>query len=180
MRRNESIRIVAILVVLIVAAIFFYPTARLWLMSSEEKATMADRDPLGLRDLESSAIKLGLDLRGGMHIVLRVDVSEMTPAEAKNARDRALEIIRNRVDKFGISEPQIIPQGDDYIVVDLPGLQDVERAQELIGKTAQLEFRFLETPEKTRQLVSKIDGILGKDPLAAMESAAEGDTTAVA
>ena len=177
MRKNETLRIVVILVVLIVAAIFFYPTARLWLMSDEEKTAMANTDPIGLKKLESSAIKLGLDLQGGMHIVLRVDASELSAAEASNARDRALEIIRNRVDKFGISEPQIMPQGNDYIVVELPGMQDVKRAQELIGKTAQLEFRFLETPEKTRDLVSKIDAILGSDPFA--EKVEEGDTTGV-
>jgi protein-export membrane protein SecD len=169
MRRTESLRIVAILVVLVVAAIFFYPTARLWLMSSEQKAQMRDRDPIGLKDLESSSIKLGLDLQGGMHIVLKVDVSDMSSADAENARDRATEIIRNRVDKFGISEPQIMPQGNDYIVVELPGMQDVKRAQELIGKTAQLEFRFLETPEKTRQIVEKIDKVLGSDPLADLD-----------
>jgi protein-export membrane protein SecD len=175
MRKNETLRIVVILIALIVAAIFFYPTARLWLMSGEEKTAMADTDPIGLKELESSAIKLGLDLQGGMHIVLRVDASELSAAEASNARDRALEIIRNRVDKFGISEPQIMPQGTDYIVVELPGMQDVKRAQELIGRTAQLEFRFLETPEKTRDLVNKIDAILGSDPFA--EEGVEDDTT---
>ena len=177
MRKNETLRIVLILVVLIAAAIFFYPTARLWLMSGEEKNAMDGSDPIGLKELESSAIKLGLDLQGGMHIVLRVDASELSAAEASNARDRALEIIRNRVDKFGISEPQIMPQGNDYIVVELPGLQDVKRAQELIGKTAQLEFRFLETPEKTRDLVNKIDAILGSDPFA--EEVEGEDTTGV-
>jgi SecD/SecF fusion protein len=177
MRRTESLRIVAILVVLVVAAIFFYPTARMWLMSSEEQAAMKNRDPIGFKDLEASAINLGLDLQGGMHIVLKVDVSEMSAAEAEHARDRALEIIRNRVDKFGISEPQIMPQGEDYIVVELPGLQDVERAQELIGKTAQLEFRFLETPEKTRQIVEKIDAVLGDEPFAGLEETEEaGDS----
>lgn len=165
MRKNETLRIVTILVVLIVAAIFFYPTARLWMMSSDDKEAMANRDPIGLQELESSAINLGLDLQGGMHIVLKVDVTDMSAAEASNARDRALEIIRNRVDGFGIREPQILPQGEDYIVVELPGLQDVQRAQELIGKTAQLEFSFLETPEMSRQLVERIDKILGSDPL---------------
>jgi len=178
MRKHESLRIVAIIVVLIVAAIFFYPTARLWLMSAEEKAEMEQIDPVGLNNLEASTIQLGLDLQGGMHIVLKVDVSDMTPAEASNARDRALEIIRNRVDKFGISEPQIMPQGDDYIIVELPGLQDVERAQQLIGSTARLEFRFLETPEKTRQLVEKIDKILGSDPFSEGDTETEADTSA--
>ncbi len=178
MRKNETIRVVLIAAALIVAAYFFYPTAKLWLMSEEERATLTGTDEgmLYLKDLESDAINLGLDLQGGMHIVLRVDVSEMNAAEASDARDRALEIIRNRVDKYGISEPQIMPQGEHYIVVELPGLQDVRRAQELIGKTAQLEFRFLETPEKTRQLIDDIDRILGSDPFA-VDEPAEGDTT---
>lgn len=58
-----------------------------------------------------------------------------------NAVDQSLEIIRNRIDQFGVSEPVIIRQGDDKIVVQLPGIRDPERAIKLIGDTAQLEFK---------------------------------------
>ena len=65
-------------------------------------------------------INLGLDLQGGMHLVLKVDTSSLTPDEAKDAPQRALEIIRNRIDQFGVLEPVIQPQGKDRILVQLP------------------------------------------------------------
>lgn len=58
-----------------------------------------------------------------------------------NAVEQSLEIIRNRIDQFGVAEPVIIRQGDDEIVIQLPGIRDPDRAIELIGKTAQLEFK---------------------------------------
>ncbi len=61
----------------------------------------------------------------------------------KNAVAQALEIIRNRIDEFGVAEPVIIRQGEDEIVVQLPGVEDQDRAMELIGKTAQLEFKMV-------------------------------------
>ncbi|KPJ99558.1 MAG: preprotein translocase subunit SecF [Desulfobacterales bacterium SG8_35] len=62
----------------------------------------------------------------------------------KNAVTQSLEIIRNRIDQFGVSEPVIIRQGADEIVVQLPGVKDPERALSLIGQTAQLEFKLLD------------------------------------
>ena len=62
----------------------------------------------------------------------------------KNAVTQSLEIIRNRIDQFGVSEPVIIRQGEDEIVVQLPGVKDSKRALSLIGQTAQLEFKMLD------------------------------------
>lgn len=62
----------------------------------------------------------------------------------KQAVDQSLETIRNRVDQFGISEPEIIPQGQDRIIVQLPGVKDTARAKSLIGKTALLEFKLVD------------------------------------
>ena len=75
----------------------------------------------------------------------------------KNAVTQSLEIIRNRIDQFGVAEPIIIRQGTDEIVVQLPGVKDPERALSLIGQTAQLEFKLLdeETVEDPWQLVSQ-------------------------
>lgn len=90
-------------------------------------------------------IKLGLDLQGGMHLVLEVDIAKLPPgSDPSDAVDRALEVIRNRVDKFGVSEPVIQRQGQDKIVVQLPGLKDPRQAKNLIGSTAQLEFRLVD------------------------------------
>jgi len=75
-------------------------------------------------------------------------VLALRPREAATLRDLAvrqgLETIRNRIDQFGVAEPQILQQGDNRILVQLPGVQDPERAKGLIGKTALLEFKLLE------------------------------------
>jgi len=59
------------------------------------------------------------------------------------AVERSIEVIRNRIDEFGVTEPEIMSQGEDRIVVQLPGVRDIDRAKDLIGKTAKLEFRFV-------------------------------------
>lgn len=56
---------------------------------------------------------------------------------------KSIEVIRNRIDEFGVTEPEILSQGKDRIIVQLPGVKDIERAKELIGKTAKLEFRIV-------------------------------------
>jgi preprotein translocase subunit SecD len=60
-----------------------------------------------------------------------------------SAREQALQIIRNRIDEFGVAEPTVQAQGTDEIVIQLPGIQDPQRAKELIGRTALLEFKLL-------------------------------------
>ncbi|MBI5867752.1 MAG: protein translocase subunit SecD [candidate division Zixibacteria bacterium] len=149
---------IGLIVFLILGSLWYlYPSIQLWQLSSAERDEMAKNDPKGWIDLQKKAIKLGLDLKGGMHVVLEVDRSKLNPDEATDAVDRAKEILRNRVDAFGVTEPVIQKQGPDRIVVELPGITDVERAQELIGRTAQLEFKLTETPEKAQLLVDRID-----------------------
>ncbi len=97
-------------------------------------------------------INLGLDLRGGMHLVMRVDTSKVPEKEREGACDRAVEVIRNRIDEFGVREVSIQKQGLDQIVVQLPGVTDRERAIDLIGKTALLEFKLVNSdPDKLKQ-----------------------------
>ncbi len=88
----------------------------------------------------SGKINLGLDLKGGAHIVLQAKES----ADSKVTEDsieRLLAVLRNRVDQYGVAEPVIQREGRDRVIVDLPGIQDPDAALELIGKTAELEFR---------------------------------------
>jgi SecD/SecF fusion protein len=66
----------------------------------------------------------------------------------ENAVSQSLEIIRNRIDQFGVTEPVIIRQGSDEIVVQLPGVKDPQRAMDLIGRTAQLEFKLVDSETK--------------------------------
>ncbi len=61
----------------------------------------------------------------------------------QNAVKKSIEVIRNRIDEFGVTEPEIVSMGNDRIVVQLPGVKDIERAKELIGKTAKLEFKMV-------------------------------------
>ncbi len=68
----------------------------------------------------------------------------------ENALDQCLEIIRNRIDQFGVTEPVIVKQGTDKIVVQLPGVKDPERALKLIGQTAQLEFHLVDEEAMAR------------------------------
>lgn len=100
-------------------------------------------------------INLGLDLQGGMHLLLKVDTTHLDEKAKADACDRALEVIRNRIDEFGVRETSIQKQGEDEIVVQLPGVTDRQRAIDLIGKTAMLEFKLVSTDaDKTKEAVS--------------------------
>ena len=106
--------------------------------------------------LQKGKINLGLDLQGGMHVVLRVDTSKLALDAKKDAVDRAMEVIRNRVDQFGVGEMAIQRQGKDNIIVQLPGVTDRERALEIIGKTAHLEFKLVsDNIEDLKKVIAK-------------------------
>ncbi|MEU9297377.1 protein translocase subunit SecD [Streptomyces sp. NPDC048266] len=83
--------------------------------------------------------RLGLDLRGGTRIVLQTEDGPATRADAA-ATDRALEVLRKRVDGLGVAEPSLARSGERRIVVELPGLRDPRQAADAIGRTAQLTF----------------------------------------
>ncbi len=106
-------------------------------------------------------VQLGLDLRGGSSFTLEIDESELeTAAEKRSARERALEIIRNRVDGMGMSEPIIYPVPDsNRIVVQMPGLQEADRDSTLrtLEQEAFLEFRMghADNDELVRDLFSR-------------------------
>lgn len=85
-------------------------------------------------------IRLGLDLRGGAHILLQAKGTPESPL-TEDSVQRLIAVLRNRVDQYGVTEPVIQREGSDRVIVDLPGVSDPEAALELIGKTAQLEFR---------------------------------------
>jgi preprotein translocase subunit SecD len=85
-------------------------------------------------------INLGLDLQGGSHIVLECVDSPNTPVDS-DAVNRVIEIITNRINPEGVKEPVIQRQGERRILVQLPGMDDPQEAEGLIGKTALLEFK---------------------------------------
>ncbi len=170
MDRTLKWRALLILAILAVAIYYLYPTLKLATMSEEERAALEEAQ---LRELEKRAIHLGLDLRGGMHLVLEVDKSGLEQGtDLRSVVDRAELIIRNRVDKFGVSEPVIQKQGNDRIVVQLAGITDEKRAKQLIGQTALLEFKLVKEGDDFRKLITKIDEEL-KDEITALTAGKE-------
>ena len=219
-------RLIVIGVVLLWAIYALFPTIKYNALSGDEKISM---DEEGLLDqLEKKTIRRGLDLQGGMHIVLEVDIptlvenlasnknnrfyevfdkvktgDEMSSEdfinrfateaksqdlrlnryymdygsdpvsiqtaledEATDAINRALEILQNRVDEFGVSEPTIQKQGNRRVIVELAGIQDPDRARSLLQSTALLEFALLKDGAVTQNLLTRLDRILkGSDDL---------------
>lgn len=105
-------------------------------------------------------LKLGLDLQGGTHLVLEVETEGLTDDQIDSATRGALEVIRNRIDEFGVAEPIIQRVGENRILVQLPGMRDPERAKELIGKTAILEFKLVAKNEDIQDAVAALDEYL--------------------
>ena len=100
------------------------------------------------RDLE---IKKGLDLQGGSHLVLEADMTEVEEGEKETALEAAKNVISRRVDLYGVAEPIIQTaktEGNLRIIVELPGIKNIDEAIDLIGKTAQLDFRELSDDKK--------------------------------
>ncbi|HBW48088.1 TPA: protein translocase subunit SecD [bacterium] len=98
-------------------------------------------------------------------IVRAIIDREAFDREVKEATGRALEIIRNRIDAFGVSEPSIQQSGNNKIVVELPGAADPERARNLIGRTAQLEFHRVKEDADLNKILTDIDGTTGGELL---------------
>lgn len=182
MRRANLWKAVLTAAILAAAIWQLTPTLKLQGLSEKQREEMP-RD--ALNKLYSKAIHLGLDLKGGMHMVLEVDhrglataagkqPGEITQQEVSEATDRALEIIRNRVDQFGVAEPSIQKQGADRIVVQLPGV-DRERARGLIGTTALLEFKLVQEDKVTQEVLDKIDKALAADKTLISDSTLFGD-----
>ncbi|MFG2792022.1 protein translocase subunit SecD [Streptomyces sp. NPDC048419] len=84
-------------------------------------------------------VRLGLDLRGGTQIVLETRSTSTTTA-GREATDRALEVLRGRIDALGVAEPTLVRSGDNRIIVELPGVQDPKKAADVLGRTAALTF----------------------------------------
>lgn len=117
--------------------------------------------PLVIKNLPdwwgSKKLNLGLDLKGGMQILLEVDTSELAASEIDGAVKNNIEIIRNRIDQFGVAEPSIQKLGEKRIMVQLPGVKDHLAAENLVQKTAMLEFKLVAPPEESERVIAMID-----------------------
>lgn len=154
-KKKFGMRELVILLVIILSGYTVLPSIQVHSKKGEAKKTFLKENP----KLGAKSINFGLDLAGGTSITLEIDKSSLKGDDIKDVQEQSLEIIRNRVDQYGLSEPQISPSGDDRILVELAGVDD-STAKELVGSTAKLEFKILAESEKFTQVVGLIDQYL--------------------
>ncbi len=106
-------------------------------------------------------------LEAGLTTEYRQDVRERTI-------NQSIEVIRNRIDEFGVSEPVIASQGSDRIVIELPGVKEVDRAKDLIGRTAKLEFKIVADKVMAHGQVAELVGQIEKDNNLSFKEGKEG------
>ena len=145
-----------IIAILLGSLYLIYPNYKWYSKPLTERETL---DTLGERP--KRMLNLGLDLRGGSSLLLELEVSKLSAKEPLNeAMARAIEIIRNRIDQYGVAETSITKQGDKWIMVQLPGVSNPQRAEELIGKTAMLEFRIVKNDISVAQkAIEKLESL---------------------
>ncbi|HEX3099418.1 MAG TPA: preprotein translocase subunit SecD [Patescibacteria group bacterium] len=119
-------------------------------------------DKLHINFHKDFSTHLGLDLQGGSHLVYQADFSNVSAADQKVALNAVRDTIERRVNSFGVSEPLVQSQGKDQIVVELPGISDVNKAIDQIGQTPLLEFR-TQGPAPAQKATVGADGQLNLD-----------------
>ncbi len=230
--KNNNFRIGLTIAFVLLSGWFLYPTVQDYFYSKKLREFSSPEDSLAfvkenrksIDAAQEKRLKLGLDLQGGMHVVLEVDVLELLELKARNrdaafdsalaavraraerenekipvllaqvfkqqgirlsryfydlrdsddeiveklnkeaeeAVNRAKEIIRNRVDQFGVAEPTILTKGGRRIIVELPGVSDKERVRKLLKGTAKLEFKLVRDPEIALKTLSDINKYLAR------------------
>ncbi len=121
-------------------------------------------------------LKRGLDLQGGMHLALEVDESKQAVADKSDALDRALKVVRTRIDEFGVSEPVVQKVGNDRIIVELPGIDDPKRAEDVVQKSAFLQFQITDETQALDKVMPRLDQII-REKGGSAATVASGDTT---
>ncbi|HEU5220251.1 MAG TPA: hypothetical protein VFU23_16435, partial [Gemmatimonadales bacterium] len=150
-----TIRNRLILIGVLVATSLFYLYPR--------QITIRERAPNGvMRDsvVTKVPLKLGLDLQGGMHLALELDQSKKVSADPKADIERALQVLRKRLDEFGVTEPLIQQEGSDRIVVELAGIDDPGRAKGIVQRSAYLEFRITDKTQAFERVLPSMDRTL--------------------
>ena len=123
-----------------------------------------------LKDLKNQTLQLGLDLRGGMYVVIRADFAALektagttyTAAQKEDKMVTALEVLRNRIDQFGLTEPSIRRQGADQVIVEIPGTADPEAVRRFIMGKGLLTFHIADTDalQKVREHQAQTPSVL--------------------
>jgi preprotein translocase subunit SecD len=105
-------------------------------------------------------LKQGLDLKGGMYLALEIDESKQVVADKSAALELALTVLRQRIDQFGVVEPNVQKAGDDRIIVELPDVDDEERALSIVAKQAFLRFQITDETNALVKVLPTLDRIL--------------------
>ena len=122
-------------------------------------------------------LKRGLDLQGGMHLTLEIDESKGTIANKSDALDRALKVVRTRIDEFGVSEPVVQKiTGSNRLIVELPGIDDQQRATDVVQKAAFLQFQITDKTGALDKVVPRLDGIVKEKKLGKAAPDVRGDS----
>ena len=238
MKKNLS-RIIITIVLIALSLYFLYPTYKdytlnkeLKMLSGQDSIDFLDKNNLELLNARDKRLKLGLDLKGGMYVVMDVDVVKLLEDMAKkkddqltailaevkessksseeliletykiklnekglslksyygelrdseadieaklskeidNSLDRAVEIVRNRVDQYGVAEPQIQKIGNSRIIVELPGVSNPQEVRKLLEGTALLEFKLVYDPQATVKVMEAINKVLVGDTTSTSDS----------
>ena len=167
---NLKWRLLTIVAALALSAWFLFP----------RDVSVKRRDAEGiLRDTVERRVplNLGLDLQGGMQMALEIDESKQAITDKADAIERALKVVRTRLAGFGVSEPVVQKSGDDRIIVQLPGIEDPERAVAVVREQAFLEFKITDETQALEKVLPRLDGIVRERRLA---SGTRGTTTPAA
>lgn len=156
MKKNSPFSILLILAVVALSIYFLFPSYTYYSKSTQDREAYAHDNP----GIFKKILNLGLDLQGGMRLVLEIDRSKLEKEAQKDVLDRAYTIIENRINALGVAEPIIQKQGKDRIIVELPGLKDETSAKQVIGRTAQLEFKLLREPAQLEKAITIVDNVL--------------------
>lgn len=127
----------------------------------------------------ANGITLGLDLQGGMHLALEIQDPDgtLTPEARADAIDQNLTILRNRMDQFGVTEPNVQKVGSDRIIVELPGVRDPQRAIDVVRQQAFLEWKLVRRTQDFRNVLGRMDrAVVTALPASGLPAA---DTTAI-
>ena len=150
-------------VLLIVAMV----VASVWALYPRTVVERVKRNGVFVYDtIKRVPLKRGLDLQGGMHLALEIDDSRGAVANPAEALDRALKVVRTRIDEFGVSEPVVQKVGDDRIIVELPGIDDQQRATDLVQKSAFLQFQITDETQALEKSLPRLDNIVRERGLA--------------
>src|SRR5687768_1173191 len=160
-----------------VATIVALVLISIWALWPRTVIERVKRDGVFVYDtIQRVPLKRGLDLQGGMYLALELDESKGVVSDKEDAIQRAVKVVRNRIDEFGVAEPTVQTVGDNRIIVELPGIDDPERAEQVVQQAARLEFMITDESGALERSLKRLDDI-AKEIGGPTSGGALGDTT---